>query len=119
MQAVARTFAAHARDVVAGRAASLVAKLEGITVGVCTLEWQRPFWADELHAWIPDLVVTEPVRGRGIGRAVLVAALRTARDAGADQVRLESGAQREAAHGLYRSMGFVETGHTWVLRLED
>ncbi len=119
LEAVGRTYVAHARDVAAGRAASLVAELEGVTVGVCTLEWQRPFWADELHAWIPDLVVTEPVRGRGIGRALIVSALRSARNAGAAEVRLESGAQREAAHGLYRSIGFAETGHTWVLRRED
>lgn len=119
MEAVLRTYVAHARDVTAGRAASTVAELEDVTVGVCTLVWQRPFWTDELHAWIPDLVVTEPVRGRGIGRALLASALRAARDAGAAEVRLESGAQRAAAHGLYRSTGFVETGHTWVLRRED
>lgn len=119
MDAVLRTYAAHVRDVGAGHAGSLVAELEGMTVGVCTLEWQRPFWSDELHAWLPDLVVTEPVRGRGIGRALLAAALRVARDAGAAEVRLESGLQRAAAHALYRSSGFVETGHTWLLRRED
>lgn len=119
MEAVQRTYAAHAREVADGRAASTVAEQEGVTVGVCTLEWQRPFWTDELHAWIPDLVVTEPVRGRGIGRGLLASALRTARDAGAAEVRLESGARRVAAHGLYRSTGFVETGQTWALRRED
>ena len=119
MEAVLRTYAAHAREVAAGRAGSVVADLEGTTVGVCTLEWQRPFWADALQAWIPDLVVTEPVRGRGIGRALLGAALRAARDAGAEEVRLESGAQRAAAHGLYRSTGFAETGRTWIVRRED
>jgi GNAT superfamily N-acetyltransferase len=119
MQAVHRTFAAHVREVEVGRAASIVAELEGVVVGVCTLEWQRPFWADELHAWIPDLVVTEPVRGRGIGRLLLGVALRMGRDAGAAEVRLESGTQRAAAHGLYRSMGFVQTGWTWILRRED
>lgn len=119
MEAVLRTYAGHAREVAAGRAASIVADLEGATVGVCTLEWQRPFWTDALQAWIPDLVVTEPVRGRGIGRALLGAALVAARDAGAAEVRLESGAQRAAAHGLYRSSGFVESGRTWILRRED
>jgi GNAT superfamily N-acetyltransferase len=118
MDAVLRSFAAHQRDVEAGRAVSIVAELEGMAVGVCTLEWQRPFWSDELHAWIPDLVVTEPVRGRGFGRALLAGALRAARDAGATEVRLESGAQRAAAHGLYRSTGFVAIGHTWMLRRE-
>jgi GNAT superfamily N-acetyltransferase len=119
MDAVLRTFAAHVRDVAAGSAGSIVAELDGVTVGVCTLEWQRPYWVDEVQAWVPDLVVTEPVRGRGIGRALLVAALRAARDAGATEVRLESGAQRAAAHGLYRSIGFEEIGRTWVLRRED
>jgi GNAT superfamily N-acetyltransferase len=119
MEAVLRTYAAHAREVATGRAASIVAELDGTTVGVCTLEWQRVFWTDALWAWIPDLVVTEPVRGRGIGRALLFAALRAAGDAGAAEVRLESGAQRAAAHGLYRSTGFVETGRTWILRRED
>jgi GNAT superfamily N-acetyltransferase len=119
MEAVLRTYAAHARAVAAGHAASTVAELEGVTVGVCILEWQRPFWTDELHAWIPDLVVTEPVRGRGIGRALLASALLAARDAGAAELRLESGRQRVTAHGLYRSTGFAETGHTWALRRED
>ncbi|HEX6128638.1 MAG TPA: GNAT family N-acetyltransferase, partial [Candidatus Limnocylindria bacterium] len=119
MEAVLRTYAVHAREVAAGRAASVVAELDGTTVGVCTLEWQRPFWTDELQAWIPDLVVTEPVRGRGIGRSLLAAALRAARDAGAAEVRLETGARRAAAHGLYRSTGFVEAGRTWILRRED
>jgi GNAT superfamily N-acetyltransferase len=119
MEAILRTYASHARDVAAGRAASVVAELEGVTVGVCTLEWQHPYWTDALHAWIPDLVVTEPVRGRGLGRALLGVALRAARDAGAAEVRLEAGARRAAAHGLYRSTGFVETGRTWILRRED
>ena len=119
MEAVHRTFAAHVREVEAGGAASVVAELDGVVVGVCTLAWQRPIWADELHAWIPDLVVTEPVRGRGIGRMLLAEGLRTAREAGAAEARLESGAQRAAAHGLYRSVGFAETGATWMLRRED
>jgi GNAT superfamily N-acetyltransferase len=119
MEAVLRTFGAHVRYVDAGRAASVVAELDGATVGVLTLEWQHPFWTTELHAWIPDLVVTEPMRGRGIGRALMVSALSTAADAGAADVSLESGERRVSAHGLYRSLGFTEPGRTWVLRRED
>jgi GNAT superfamily N-acetyltransferase len=119
MEAVLRTYAAHARDVEAGRAASMVADLEGRTVGVCTIEWQRPFWTPDLHAWIPDLVVTEPVRGRGIGRALMAEALKAAVDAGAALVILESGEHRVSAHALYRSLGFGEPGRSWVLRREE
>jgi GNAT superfamily N-acetyltransferase len=119
MEAVLRTYAAHARDVEAGRAASIVADLEDRTVGVCTLEWQRPFWTEDLHAWIPDLVVTEPVRGRGIGRALMAAALSAATDAGAALVTIESGEQRLSAQALYRSLGFAEPGRSWILRREE
>jgi GNAT superfamily N-acetyltransferase len=89
-----------------------------MTVGVCALEWQRPFWAPELHAWIPDLVVTEPVRGRGIGRALMAEALNAASDAGAALVSLESAERRVSAHALYRSLGFTEPGRRWILRRE-
>jgi GNAT superfamily N-acetyltransferase len=119
MEAVLRTFAAHLREVEAGVAASVVAELEGAPVGVLTLEWQHPFWTTDLHAWIADLVVTEPMRGRGIGRELMVWALATAADAGTANVSLESGERRLSAHGLYRSLGFSEPGRTWVLRRED
>jgi GNAT superfamily N-acetyltransferase len=114
--AVARTFAAHVADAAAGRGYSAVAEADGAVVGICAIEWQRPFWTDEVHAWLPDLMVDETHRGRGIGRSLLFDALEHARAAGAGQVSLESGPQREAAHGLYRSSGFVEPGHTWLLR---
>jgi GNAT superfamily N-acetyltransferase len=116
MEAVLRTFAAHAADVRAARAYSTVAELGGEAVGFCAMEWQRPFWTDELHAWLPDLIVSEAHRGRGIGRALLSDALTEARTQGAGQVSLESGPGRSAAHALYRSIGFVQTGRTFLLR---
>ena len=119
MEAVLRTFGMHLRAVEAGRAGTLVAELEGRVVGVCTLEWQLPIWTDALIGWIPELVVTEPVRGRGIGRALLAHALHRAAERGVAEVRLESGPQRATAHALYRSVGFEEAGQTWVLRREE
>ena len=116
MEAVLRTFAAHAADVEAGRAHSTIAQIGAEPVGFCSIEWQRPFWTDEVHAWLPDMIVSEAHRGRGIGRALLSDALAHAGDRGAAQVSLESGPARTAAHALYRSMGFVETGRTFLIR---
>jgi GNAT superfamily N-acetyltransferase len=118
LEAVHRTFGAHLADVAAGRSYLAVAEVDGAVAGVCAIEWQRPFWADEVHGWLPDLIVDEARRGRGIGRALLVDALQHANAVGATQVRLESGPQREAAHRLYRSVGFAEPGRTWLLRKE-
>jgi GNAT superfamily N-acetyltransferase len=116
MDAVQRIFAAHLADAAAGRAYSRVAEVDGEAVGFCCMEWQRPFWTDEVHAWMPDLIVRETHRGRGIGRALLADALAHAAAADAAQVSLESGPQRMAAHALYRSTGFDEIGRTFLLR---
>ena len=116
MDAVLRVFAHHAERVQAGEAASTVAEIGGTLVGACTLEWQRPFWTGETHAWLPDLVVTERYRRRGIGRALVADALARAKAARASQLSLETGRTREAAHSLYRSMGFAEAGRTYLLR---
>lgn len=116
MQAVLRTFVDHVRRVQAGIAASTVAESNREVVGVCTLEWRHPFWTDETHAWVPDLLVTEHARGKGIGRALLADALATAENRGAVQLTLESGRTRAEAHALYRSLGFEETGRTFLLR---
>jgi GNAT superfamily N-acetyltransferase len=115
MEAVLRTFTDHARRVADGSLASTVAELDGQAVGVCSLEGQRPFWTDEIHAWLAEFLVTEAARGRGIGRALLADALLRATERGAAQLSLESGSMRTAAHGLYRSMGFEETGRTFRL----
>lgn len=119
MEAVRRTFASHARAVAAGDSGSLVADLEGTTIGVCILEWRDAFWNAGRMAWIPDLVVTEPMRGRGIGRALLAAGLQRAVAAGAGEMRLESGQRRATAHRLFASVGFETTGTTFTLERES
>jgi GNAT superfamily N-acetyltransferase len=119
MEAVLRTYQDHLQRAQAGGGRTVVAEQEGTVVGVCSLEWLTPFWTNERHAWLPDLIVTEPARGRGIGRALLADAMRSAAAQGASQLTLESGRTREAAHGLYRSTGFAETGQTYRLLRTD
>jgi GNAT superfamily N-acetyltransferase len=116
IDAVRRTFATHLADVAGGRAHSMVALIDDGVVGACAVEWQRPFWTEEVHAWLPDLIVDAGQRGRGIGRGLLVDAIVRADAVGAAQLSLESGPGREAAHALYRSAGFTQSGHTWLLR---
>jgi GNAT superfamily N-acetyltransferase len=115
MEAVLRTFEDHLRRMEAGEARTVVAELDGTVVGVCSLEWRDPFWTAETHAWLPDLIVTELARGRGIGRALLADTAAAAVARGASQLSLESGRTRLAAHSLYRSAGFLETGQTYRL----
>lgn len=118
MEAVLRTFADHVRRVEAGEGRTMVAERDGV-VGVCSVEWREPFWTDETRAWLPDLIVTEAARGGGIGRALLADAVAAAAAHGATQLSLESGRTRTAAHGMYRSTGFVETGQTYRMLRAD
>jgi GNAT superfamily N-acetyltransferase len=112
MDAVERAF----REIV-GRPGqvSLVAVSDRTTVGICTVELRESLRLPQPVAWIPELVVTEPFRGRGIGRALLTAALAAAADRGAGSAMLESGAARTTAHALYRSIGFERAGSVHTL----
>jgi GNAT superfamily N-acetyltransferase len=56
---------------------------------------------------IKRMYVRPAARGTGVGRAVLTALIDAAVEAGFQRVRLDSARFLTAAHGLYRSAGFV------------
>jgi GNAT superfamily N-acetyltransferase len=61
-------------------------------------------------AEIKRMYVEPSHRGAGVGRAMLDQLMAAARTAGYQRVRLDSPDFMTAAHGLYRSSGFVEIG---------
>ena len=112
MQALERSFG----ELTARRAdASLVAQEGERVIGICTLELRETLRTESPEAWIPELVVTEPARGRGIGAALLDSAMREAQRQGARSMTLESGPMREVALALYRSRGFRDAGRERLL----
>ena len=62
------------------------------------------------EGWVSDLVVRERFRGRGMGRALLAAAIAEWRLRGGHQVMLEVAYERTAARALYEANGFVNQG---------
>lgn len=83
----------------------LVALAGGKPVGVCALiVSDRPGCRFELG----KMGVDPRFQGRGIGRALCLTALETARRHGAEKVYLESNTILEPAIALYRSLGFRE-----------
>lgn len=59
--------------------------------------------------WIEDVATLPEVRGRGVGRMLVAAAVKIARKESPEaKVWLTSNPSREAARALYRSMGFEE-----------
>jgi RimJ/RimL family protein N-acetyltransferase len=94
---------AFERDLAAADAASLLAEVGGQAVGVLGVR---------VRIGIAGLgmLVAEPWRGRGVGTALMGAALAWAADQGAHKVFLEVWPHNSAAIALYRRMGFVEEG---------
>jgi GNAT superfamily N-acetyltransferase len=62
------------------------------------------------EGWVSDLVVRQRFRGRGIGRALLAAAIAEWRLRGGHQVMLEVGYDRSPARALYEAVGFENKG---------
>jgi len=85
----------------------------GTTTGVV---YTTPFW---IKARLDEVVVDAKARGKGIGQALVNAALDVARKHGVQVVELQSGRgpRREAAHRLYARIGF-KIRDTDVLRIE-
>ncbi len=84
----------------------LVARDGGRIVGTTTvIVYTTPFW---IKARLDEVVVDEAARGKGVGEALVKAALDVGRDRGAQIAELQSGRgpRREAAHRLYERLGF-------------
>lgn len=76
----------------------------GIVVGTATLFVVRTLTGR--HARLEDVVVDEAARGRGIGEALTLEAIRLARERGAVHMDLTSAPHRQAARRLYERLGF-------------
>jgi ribosomal protein S18 acetylase RimI-like enzyme len=58
--------------------------------------------------WIEDVVVDETLRGKGIGKEMMLFAINYSKSLGAESVSLTSRPSRIAANGLYQKIGFKQ-----------
>jgi ribosomal protein S18 acetylase RimI-like enzyme len=101
-------------EVKASDAPTYVAEHEGVVVGMVTLCVYTTLTGTK--AYLDHLVVAPEIRRRGVGRALMEYAIDRARDAAASRVDLTARDAKQAAHGLYRSLGF-EPRETSLFRL--
>ena len=71
-----------------------------------------------VEAWIPDLIVAESARRRGIGTALLDEAERRARERGCHSLALESAYFRAEAHHMYRQYRMRDVGKSFTKPLK-
>lgn len=91
-------------------AAPFLALAGGEPAGLIGFRLRRRLNHATFEGWVSDLVVTERLRRRGIGRALLAAAIAEWRLRGGHQVMLEVSYDRVAARGLYEAAGFADMG---------
>jgi ribosomal protein S18 acetylase RimI-like enzyme len=74
---------------------------------LAVLRFRPSLWTPALECYLAELYVAPGRRGRGLGRALMEAAIATARDAGADHMDLGTSESDTAARALYESLGFI------------
>jgi GNAT superfamily N-acetyltransferase len=98
---------ARLRRMIADPAVTLLVATEGDEiVGTTTvIIYTTPFW---IKARLDEVVVDANARGKGVGEALVRAALDVGTQRGAQVAELQSGRgpRREAAHRLYLRLGF-------------
>ncbi|UGS38141.1 GNAT family N-acetyltransferase [Capillimicrobium parvum] len=75
--------------------------------GLAVLRLRPSIWSSGLECYLAELYVVPPLRGRGIGRALMEAAIEAARAEGADHMDLGTSEDDVAARALYERMGFT------------
>ena len=76
-------------------------------LGLALIRLRPSIWTGSADAYLEELYVVPNKRGRGIGRALLEAAMDRAREAGAAHIDLNTGETDRAARGLYERAGFT------------
>ncbi|MCC6558690.1 MAG: GNAT family N-acetyltransferase [Polyangiaceae bacterium] len=98
--------------------ALLVAELDGAIVGTFhfTIIQYVAYFGGRV-AMIENVVVDTPMRGRGVGEAMMRWAIEEARRRGCRRVQLTSNKMRKRAHRFYERLGFVASHEGMKLAL--
>ena len=94
------------------RTGQFAASIEGTMVAVAAGDVVGSLHVDATRFGVGELGmgVARPWRGRGVGSALLIAAIEKARGDGLHKLSLEVFPHNEAAIALYRKFGFLEEG---------
>lgn len=91
-----------------------VAQVDREVAGLAGLRVLTLIERDEPVGRLIALVVGEPFRGAGVGRALVAEVEARAREAGCVQLDLSSSDRRDGAHAFYRRLGFADVSRRFV-----
>jgi GNAT superfamily N-acetyltransferase len=84
---------------------SLVAERGDQLIGFAHYLFQRSTWLLNSQCYLQDLYVSDAIRGRGVGRALIAAVVDAAREAGATRVFWNTQETNTVARRLYDEVG--------------
>jgi ribosomal protein S18 acetylase RimI-like enzyme len=77
--------------------------------GLALLRFRPSLWSETLDCYLEELYVVPDRRGQGLGKALMEAAMDTARSMGAGYMDLGTAETDTAARALYEKLGFSRT----------
>ncbi|MCW3047049.1 MAG: GCN5-related N-acetyltransferase [Solirubrobacterales bacterium] len=98
-------LAARVRELLAGGDTAVLLGGDGPD-GLAVLRFREALWTPALECYLAELYVVPELRGRGLGRVLLEAAMEIARERGADRMDLGTSQDDVAARALYERSGF-------------
>lgn len=98
----------------AGNGALVADGADGTLAGVATLHRMVVLHRPRPVGRITALVVDAPVRGQGIGRALVVAAEAALAAAGCGLLEITSNMRRADAHAFYERLGYERTSYRFM-----
>ena len=85
----------------------LIAEAGGEAAGLLSLVFYRTLFHNGGTALINELVVREDLRGKGVGRRLVYAAVEEARSTGMDELEVATERENAVAQEFYRRSGFT------------
>lgn len=93
------------------------AELNCKVIGFCSLVFKKSLWQEGCIGHINEIVVDKSHRGKGIGTALLKAAINAANEKGCKRIELDSAFQRAEAHQFYEKSGFEKRVYLFSKKL--
>jgi GNAT superfamily N-acetyltransferase len=97
---------------------NLVAEIEGRIVGFASMAFYKTFYHFGGTAMINELVVSKGSRGRGVGKALIEAAVQSARSRGMDELEVSTEFSNDDARQFYAKMGFTDQSLLFSMELK-
>jgi GNAT superfamily N-acetyltransferase len=89
---------------------------DGQAAAVCQLRFRHSVWTGADDCWLEDLFVRADARGAGLGRALVLAAMDSARRRDCARIELDTLEDNAPAIALYESAGFSGTSKDGATR---